>query len=85
MFIASADWMSRNLDRRIEVVIPILEPTLFQEIRHMIKLQLLDNTKLRKINQTLDNPYVKKLKEQKSSNAQTAIYAYLASLLNKNQ
>lgn len=82
LFIASADWMTRNLDRRIEVVIPVLEQKLVQEIRHIIDLQLADNSKLRLINSNLDNPYVEKVKDEKSRNAQTAIYAYLASLNN---
>lgn len=80
LFIASADWMTRNLDRRIEVVIPVTAQNLAQEIRHIINLQLADNSKLRWINSNLDNPYVEKEKSEKSRNAQTAIYAYLASL-----
>ncbi len=80
LFIASADWMTRNLDRRIEVVIPVTSQHLAQEIRHIINLQLEDNSKLRWINSSLDNPYIEKEKSEKSRNAQTAIYAYLASL-----
>ncbi|GAB5553531.1 MAG: polyphosphate kinase 1 [Saprospiraceae bacterium] len=80
LFIASADWMTRNLDRRIEVVIPVTSQQLAQEIRHIINLQLEDNSKLRWINSSLDNPYIEKEKSEKSRNAQTAIYAYLASL-----
>ncbi|MEM6380980.1 MAG: polyphosphate kinase 1, partial [Bacteroidota bacterium] len=80
LFIASADWMTRNLDRRIEVVIPILDEKCAQEIRHIINLQLADNTKLRLITSELENPYVEKKAGDPSINAQSAIYDYLASL-----
>lgn len=83
LFIASADWMTRNLDRRIEVVIPILDTALKQEIRHIIDLQLADNTKLRRITADLTNPYVEKKQDQKPINAQTAIYDYLAAKLDQ--
>ena len=38
IYIGSADWMSRNLDRRVEIVLPIIDPA----IRHYIKTQILE-------------------------------------------
>lgn len=81
MYIASADWMTRNLDRRIEVVAPIQDPAIFNEIRDMIELQLKDNTKLRLITADLDNPYRERQADDPAVRAQSAIYAYLASKL----
>jgi polyphosphate kinase len=81
MYLASADWMTRNLDRRIEVVFPIHKQHIFNELRQLIELQLQDNTKLRRITAELDNPYVEKAEQAKYSNAQTAIYAYLSRVL----
>ena len=78
MFIASADWMTRNLDRRIEVVAPIKDPDVYEEIRTILDLQLKDTTKLRRINDTLENPSVKTSEGAPKVNAQSAIYAYLA-------
>ena len=46
-FLASADWMPRNLDRRVEVAFPILDPMLQQQIRQLIDIQLSDNVKAR--------------------------------------
>ena len=43
VFIGSADWMPRNLDRRVEVVVPIEEPTLAQELKTMLEVLLKDN------------------------------------------
>ena len=57
-YISSADWMPRNLDRRIEITCPIYDKDIKQEIRNMINLQLLDNTKARVINVHQDNNYV---------------------------
>ena len=58
MYIASADWMGRNLDRRVEVAAPIYDPTVYQELRQLIDFQLKDNTKARRIQIDQTNPYV---------------------------
>ncbi len=59
MYIASADWMTRNLDRRIEVAVPILDPAIHQELRHIINLQLADNVKARRIDEENSNYYLR--------------------------
>ncbi|NJN05066.1 MAG: polyphosphate kinase 1 [Leptolyngbyaceae cyanobacterium RM1_1_2] len=43
MFIGSADWMPRNLNRRIEAVVPIEDPKIFEQLRAMLDLMLNDN------------------------------------------
>jgi len=44
IYIGSADWMARNLDRRIEVIVPIREPALCQSLRKdVLELLLTDN------------------------------------------
>ena len=47
VFLASADWMSRNLDRRVEVMFPIENPALKQEIITILDISLGDNVKRR--------------------------------------
>lgn len=42
---ASADWMPRNFDRRIEIAFPVIEPRLQTKLREILDLQLGDNTK----------------------------------------
>jgi polyphosphate kinase len=49
-FIGSADWMTRNLDNRIEVTTPIFNLELQQELKTMLEIQLRDNIKARLIN-----------------------------------
>jgi polyphosphate kinase len=78
MYTASADWMTRNLDRRIEVVMPIYDTDIFKEIRHIIDLQLQDNTKSRWINAQQDNAYKIQQPSDLPVRAQAAIYDFLA-------
>ncbi len=58
MYIGSADWMTRNLDHRIEVITPILDKDVYSKIRKMIQLQLDDTVKARIINEDQDNDYI---------------------------
>ncbi len=46
IYLSSADWMNRNLNRRIEVGFPILDTKLMEEIKTIVKLQLADQVKL---------------------------------------
>ncbi|MBD3880215.1 polyphosphate kinase 1 [Phormidium tenue FACHB-886] len=43
IFIGSADWMPRNLDRRVEVVVPIEDPVLAKELEAVLSILLTDN------------------------------------------
>ena len=47
--LASADWMPRNLDRRVEVAFPVLDPDLQAYIRAILDIQLADTVKARRI------------------------------------
>jgi len=44
-WLASADWMARNLDRRVEIAFPVLEPALQAMIREILDVQLADTVK----------------------------------------
>ncbi len=57
VFISSADWMGRNLDRRIEVSIPILDLEIVNKLREYLKLQWSDNTKARILDSKQSNTY----------------------------
>lgn len=48
-YLSSADWMPRNLDRRIEVMFPVLEPALRAEIEQILAVQLADDVKARAV------------------------------------
>lgn len=77
MYTASADWMTRNLDRRIEVAMPIYDPGVYQELRTIIDLQLKDNSKARIINTTQNNPYRPTVQGTPKVRAQIETYRFL--------
>ena len=41
-FLSSADWMPRNLDRRVEVAFPILDPHIQDQLFEILSIQLAD-------------------------------------------
>lgn len=42
-YIGSADWMTRNLDRRVEAITPIEDPILVAELQKILEISLADN------------------------------------------
>ena len=55
MYLGSADWMDRNIYRRIEVCFPILDPNIKQQVKQLIQLQLDDNVQAVTISNTFEN------------------------------
>ncbi len=76
VYLSSADLMPRNLDHRVEVGFPILDPDIKSEIIDIINIQLMDNTKAREINRLNNNRY-RKTRTKTVSRAQNDIYSYL--------
>jgi polyphosphate kinase len=76
IYLTSADFMSRNIDTRVEVGFPILDERLKKEIKDIINIQLQDNTKAREINSANSNKY-HKTNAAESHRAQIEIYNYL--------
>lgn len=61
MYLASADWMKRNLSRRIELAFPIEDPVIKREIMEIMRLQWNDNVKAVNLDSNLNNvPVVRK-------------------------
>lgn len=58
VFIGSADWMSRNLDRRVEAVTPIEDPLLVQQLKDILDIMLADNRQAWDLNS--DGTYVQR-------------------------
>jgi len=78
-YVASADWMKRNLSRRVEVGFPILDKKLQTKLQKMINLQWNDNVKSRIIDKDQLNKYVD-LNQHKKVRSQYEIYSYIKSL-----
>ena len=47
VYMGSADWMPRNLDKRVEILFPVEDEKLKAEVIHVLDIQLSDNTKAR--------------------------------------
>ena len=63
VFMGSADWMPRNLDKRVEIVYPVLDEDIKKEVQHVLDLEFEDNVKAHLL-QT-DGTYVKQDKRGK--------------------
>ena len=81
MYISSADWMGRNLDRRIEVAAPIYDSEIKADIRKTLDFQLSDNQKARIIDHNQNTNIYKKGGSEKIR-SQKATHAFYASKMN---
>ena len=68
--------MTRNLDYRIEVAVPLLDPQLKQRILDILEIQFNDTVKARYLDKDLTNSYVPRGNKRKIR-AQLAVYEYL--------
>ena len=80
IYISSADWMTRNLDHRIEVATPIFSKKLKKVIKDLIDIQFSDNVKARIIDEKQTNRYVERTATQREIRSQMEIYEYLENL-----
>lgn len=76
VYLTSADWMRRNLNRRIETAFSILVPEIKQEVIDILKIQMRDNVKACLIDEQLHNNF-KHNEEPVKVRSQLAIYEYL--------
>lgn len=76
VYLASADWMRRNLNRRIETAFPILDASIRQMIIDILHIQLKDNVKACWIDEKLQN-VPKKDDSPVKVRAQMEIFNYL--------
>ncbi len=59
LYISSADWMTRNLDYRIEAAAKITDKNLKKELKDILDIQLRDNVKARILDKKLSNEYIR--------------------------
>jgi len=77
IFISSADWMTRNMDYRIEVGCPVNDPDACETIVDILEMQFQDTLKARVIDQNQSNAYVKR-GNRKKLRSQIQIHQYLS-------
>ncbi|MBK9274913.1 MAG: hypothetical protein IPM49_10275 [Flavobacteriales bacterium] len=78
VYLASADLMERNLDRRVEVAFPLRDAAAKAEVLRMLELQWADTTKARAIDVRQENRYRKPPRGTKAVRAQEQFRAWLA-------
>lgn len=78
MYLASADWMKRNLSSRIEVAIPVYDPDARRELQALLDIQMADTAKARVIDAEGANRYV--AGDRTGVRAQQAFRDYVARL-----
>jgi polyphosphate kinase len=76
VYISSADFMSRNLDRRVEVAVPIYDKKIKNELIDFLNLQWKDNTAARILDNELNN-FIKDSDKLPKVKSQLAFYEYL--------
>lgn len=75
-YISSADWMTRNLDKRIEVTAPILDEAIQNEIQDVFDIMWRDNVKARIIDEFQRNKYVRPQEKEDLHNSQEELFDY---------
>lgn len=81
-FISSADWMTRNLDYRIEVATPVYDENNKKELKRIVEAALKDNVKARIINPKQDNTF-KKINPKNPYRSQMELYNYYLNIGNQ--
>ncbi|KHS84103.1 polyphosphate kinase 1 [Pectobacterium carotovorum] len=79
VYLSSADWMTRNIDYRIEVAVEILDPVLKNRVLETLDILFSDTVKARVIDKESSNRYVSRGNKRKVR-AQNAIYDYIKAL-----
>ncbi|MFB5662076.1 RNA degradosome polyphosphate kinase [Alteribacillus sp. HJP-4] len=76
MFLSSADWMTRNMEKRIEIMFPILEEKLKKRFLMILEVTLRDNVKSRE--QLVDGSYryKKRAEEEQSLESQLVFFEW---------
>ncbi len=76
LYISSADWMPRNLDHRVELMVPVTDPTHRRYMLKVMELQLKDTVKARELGADGRWSRVVSAKGKRSAHSQEAIYQY---------
>ena len=80
VYISSADWMTRNIENRVEVSCPIYQDDIKEELLNIFDICWKDNVKARVIDETQSNTY--RRNDKPKVRAQFALYDYFKEKLN---
>lgn len=74
VYISSADWMTRNLEKRVELMIPIEEPALKRRLVRILEAFFLDNTQASRLMPDGTSQRITRTKGQKAFRVQDHFY-----------
>jgi polyphosphate kinase len=77
IYIGSSDWMTRNLQHRIEVCIPVQDPRLMDDLSNYFEIQWGDNVKAVELNENLEQQRLHREEENAEPGPQVKVYDYL--------
>lgn len=84
-YIGSADWMARNLDKRVEVLAPIMDKNIARVLQNVFDIQWSDNVKARDLADQQGNSYIERFEGTEQVRSQTALYEYYKSFIDKKK
>lgn len=74
IYLSSADWMNRNLDRRIELMFPVLDRDVFKEVKSILNTYFEDNTNAQVLKENGTWEPVERKSDEKPRRAQEILY-----------
>ena len=74
LYCSSADWMNRNLDRRIELMFPILDKAAFEDVKSILDTYFADNTTAMELKPNGSWQAVERGKKEEPVRAQEVLY-----------
>ncbi len=77
VYLSSADWMPRNLDRRVELMFPVEQPAHMKRLRELLKLQWRDNVKSSELHSDGHYTRVAKANEERVDAQEALMMRYL--------
>jgi len=80
VYFSSADWMTRNLEKRIELLTPVLDSKIAERIHDIINLQINDNVQARELMQSGEYKHIQVLHEELEIDSQKMLEEYTSEL-----
>ena len=84
LYCSSADWMNRNLDRRIELMFPILDKAAFEDVKSILDTYFADNATAMELKSNGSWQLVERSKKAEAVRAQEMLYKKYKALEEKN-
>ena len=80
MYFSSADWMTRNLEKRIELLTPVLDEKISAKLYDILNLQLNDSAQARELTQSGEYKKVQSLHEEVEVDSQKMLEEYTSEI-----